>query len=104
MVLSVAALAVGTMLVCFLGFAGLFSLAFLDQCPPATCSAGGAAASVIGGLVLAATVGIAGLAMTIRRASRRRPAWPFAVTALLLSVVVLAGGIAAYVSSVGMLR
>ena len=103
-VLSAAALVVVAMLVGLAGFVGLFSLAFLDYCPPATCSATGATSSVVGGLVAAAGIGVVGLAVTIVRATRRRIAWPFAVGALLLSVLALAGGIAAFASSVGMLR
>ena len=59
---------------------------------------------MIGGLAVAVAIGVAGLVVTIVRLSRRRIAWPFAVGALVLSVVALAGGIAAYASSAGMLR
>lgn len=100
--MSVAALVVGTVLVGLAGFAGVFSLVFLDYCPPATCSATGAALSVVGGLAVAAIIGIAGLVLTIVRLSRRRAGWPFATAALVLSVLALAGGIAALAASLGM--
>src|ERR1700694_434581 len=80
---------------------GLFSLAFLDYCPPESCSADGAVTAVATALLIAALVGTAGLIITIVRLTRRKPAWPFAVATLVAcTVVVLIGGIG-YAGAVG---
>jgi hypothetical protein len=53
---------------------GLFSLAFLDHCPPESCSAEGAATAVGTELVVAFLIGVAGLVVTIVQLVERRPA------------------------------
>lgn len=80
---------------------GLMSLAFLDYCPPATCSVDGAVTAVLSALAVAAVVGIAGVITTIVRLSARRTAWPFAVGTLLTCLVVLTFGVIAYTAAVG---
>jgi hypothetical protein len=81
--------------------AGLFSLAFLDYCPPESCSANGALTAVATALLIAALVGTAGLIVTIVRLTRRKPAWPFAITTLVAcGIVLLIGGIG-YAGAVG---
>lgn len=80
---------------------GLFSLAFLDHCPPATCSAEGAAGAVLSALGIAGLVGATGIIVAIVQLVRRRPSWPFAVGTLVLCVAVLAMGGIGYVAAVG---
>lgn len=82
-------------------FFGLFSLAFLDHCPPETCSVEGAVTAVMTTLGIAAVVALIGLVVTIVRLTQRKPAWPFAVGTLGLCVAVLFGGALAYTAAVG---
>jgi hypothetical protein len=81
---------------------GLFSLAFLDYCPPESCSAGGAASAVLGSVLIAAAVGLAGLIVTVVRLAQRKPGWPFAIATLCTCAVVLCAGIVGYVVATGM--
>jgi uncharacterized BrkB/YihY/UPF0761 family membrane protein len=80
---------------------GLFSLAFLDYCPPESCSADRAFTAVATALLVAALLGVVGLAVTIARLHRRRPAWPFAVATLVLCAIVCSLGGAGYAVAVG---
>lgn len=80
---------------------GLFSLAFLDYCPPETCSAEGAATAVGTALLAAVAIGIVGLVLTVIQLYRRRPAWPFAVGTLVLCAVAVGLGGVGYAMSVG---
>lgn len=79
---------------------GLMSLAFLDYCPPATCSADGAVAAVLTALAIAGVIGIAGAVTTIVRLGARKTAWPFAVGAFGACLVVLAFGVVAYTAAI----
>lgn len=80
---------------------GVFSLAFLDHCPPATCSVDGAVTAVMGALALAALLGVIGTVLTILAIARRKTSWPYAVgTLVVCGLVVLAGG-AGYLLAVG---
>jgi hypothetical protein len=82
-------------------FFGLFSLAFLDYCPPETCSVEGAVTAVLASLAVAGAVGIGGLVVTIIRLTRRRVAWPFALVTLgACTLVLLIGGVG-FVTAVG---
>jgi hypothetical protein len=81
---------------------GLFSLAFLDYCPPESCSAGGAASAVLGSVLIAAVIGLAGLTGTIIRLVRRKPGWPFAIATFCTCAAVLCAGIVGYVVATGM--
>lgn len=101
-VLSCCVLAAGTIMVVLGAFVGVFAVAFLDYCPPETCSADGAFASVAGGLAVAGVIGTAGLVVSIVRITRRRISWPFAVGALVLSLVALAVGATAFADAVGL--
>jgi len=56
---------------------GLFSLAFLDYCPPESCSAEGAATAVGTALLAAFAIGVVGLLVTVVQLYRRKPGWPF---------------------------
>ncbi|MBV8930489.1 MAG: hypothetical protein JO152_15315 [Mycobacteriaceae bacterium] len=80
---------------------GLFSLAFLDYCPPERCSADGAANAVMTALLIAGVVGIAGLTLTMSQLARRKPGWPFAVSTLVACGIVLIFGAVAYTRAVG---
>ncbi len=80
---------------------GFFLLAFLDHCPPETCSAEGAVTAVGAALVIALAVGIVGAVVTIVQLVRRKPAWPFAIGTLLLCGVICLFGTAGYFSAVG---
>ena len=80
---------------------GLFSLAFLDYCPPETCSAEGAATAVGIARLAAFAIGVVGLVVTLIQLVRRRPGWPFAVaTFVLCALAVVLGGVG-YAMAVG---
>jgi hypothetical protein len=80
---------------------GLFSLAFLDNCPPASCSAQGAATAVGIALLAAFAIGVVGLVVTVIQLNRRKPGWPVAVaTFLLCAIAVVLGGVG-YATAVG---
>lgn len=80
---------------------GVFVLAFLDYCPPESCSAEGAATAVFGSLVVAAAIGLLGLIATVVALVRRRKAWPFALGTLALCAIALGGGVVGYAVAVG---
>ncbi|AYJ52233.1 hypothetical protein [Rhodococcus sp. P1Y] len=80
---------------------GIFSLAFLDYCPPESCSADGAVAAVMVTLVAAGALGVAGLVATGVRLARRKTAWPFAVGTLVVCMLTCMAGVVAYASAVG---
>jgi hypothetical protein len=80
---------------------GLFLLAFLDYCPPESCSAEGAVTAVGTALLIAFGIGVAGLLVTVVQLIRRKPGWPFAVgTLALCSVAIFLGGVG-YAAAVG---
>ncbi|KAA0022095.1 hypothetical protein FOY51_16605 [Antrihabitans cavernicola] len=72
---------------------GMFSLMFLDDCPPETCSAGGAFSAVSIALVIAGVVGAVGLIVAIVRMNKRRVSWPISLgTLVACSVIIVVGG------------
>jgi lysylphosphatidylglycerol synthetase-like protein (DUF2156 family) len=80
---------------------GLFSLAFLDYCPPESCSAEGAASAVGIALLASFAIGVVGLVVTVIQLYRRKPGWPFAVaTFALCALAVVLGGVG-YAMAVG---
>jgi hypothetical protein len=81
--------------------AGLFSLAFLDNCPPQSCSADGAATAVGTALLAALAIGILGLVVTVVQLYRRKPGWPFAVATFVLCALAVALGAVGYAVAVG---
>ncbi|WP_308819725.1 hypothetical protein [Pseudonocardia alni] len=99
--LSGAALAVTGMLVALGVFGAVFLVAFLDYCPPRTCSSSAVLVSVGGSLVVATAAGIAGLAMTVLRVVERRPAWPFALATLAVTGSAVVFGAVHYASAIG---
>jgi hypothetical protein len=73
---------------------GLFSIAFLDSCPPETCSADGAVTAVGTALLAAFAIGVVGLVVTVVQLVRRKSGWPFAVaTFVLCALAVVLGGV-----------
>nr|WP_090346611.1 hypothetical protein [Mycolicibacterium malmesburyense] len=90
---SVVALVITAGMIAVGAFFGLFSLAFLDHCPPATCSEEGAVNAVFTAVLLAIAIGVAGLIMTVVQLVRRAPGWPFALGTfgLCLATFVLGG-------------
>lgn len=79
---------------------GFFSLAFLDYCPPETCSAEGAVVAITSAVGIAGLVAAAGIVTTIVRLARRKTAWPFALGTLALCLVVFLLGGLAYTAAV----
>jgi hypothetical protein len=82
-------------------FFGLFSLAFLDYCPPESCSAEGAATAVFTALFVALVIFVVGLVVTVVQLFRRKRGWPFAVATLVLCVTALFVGGVGYAMAVG---
>lgn len=80
---------------------GLSGLAFLDHCPPATCSPQGAVNAVLTAVLVAALVCLVGLITTIVLLSTRKRAWPCAVGTLAAVVGVYALGAVGYGLAVG---
>lgn len=80
---------------------GIFSLAFLDHCPPATCSVDGAVTAVFTTLLVAFGVALAGLVITVVQLVRRRRGWPFALATIGLVLIVFVIGGFGYSSAVG---
>ncbi len=80
---------------------GVFSLAFLDNCPPETCSADGAVSAVFTALLVAAGVGVIGLVLTVVALVRRATAWPYALATFVLCALTLLLGALGYGAAVG---
>ncbi|HEX9832358.1 MAG TPA: hypothetical protein VGA66_04585 [Mycobacterium sp.] len=99
--ISVATLIVTALLGAVAAVLGVFSLAFLDHCPPQSCSVDGAVTAVMSALGVALLIGVAGLVATVVQLSRRKRGWPIAVATLALcAIAVLFGGVG-YVMAVG---
>lgn len=99
--ISITAVTLTVLLGAAAAFFGLFSLAFLDSCPAATCSVEGAVNAVVTALLVAAGIGVLGIVVTVVQLVRRQRAWPFAVATLVLCAVAVFVGGAGYVASVG---
>lgn len=82
-------------------FLGLFAVAFLDDCPPATCSASGAVSAVFTALLGAAGVGVVGLALTVVALVRRATAWPYAIATFVLCALTLYLGSLGFGAAIG---
>jgi hypothetical protein len=80
---------------------GVFSLAFLDSCPPESCSAEGAATAVFTALIAAFVIGVIGLVITVVQLYRRKRGWPFAVGTLVLCGIACVVGMVGYIIAVG---
>lgn len=79
---------------------GLFSLAFLDYCPPETCSVDGAVITAMTTVGAAAAIVLTGVVLTIVRLVARKPAWPFALGTLAACLGVFFFGAMAYTTVV----
>ncbi|MFB1298934.1 hypothetical protein ACAG24_025865 [Mycobacterium sp. pW049] len=99
--ISIVTLLLMVVLVAATAFFGLFSLAFLDHCPPSTCSVDGAVNAVFTSLLAAAGIAVVGIVVTIVALIRRKTAWPFAVGAFALCAATVLVGIVGYSSAVG---
>jgi hypothetical protein len=80
---------------------GLFSLAFLDFCPPESRSAEGAATAVGTALLAAFAIGVVGLVVMVIQLYRRKPGWPLAVASFAWCALAVVLGGAGYVMAVG---
>lgn len=98
---SIALLVVTVLMGAVAAFLGLFSLAFLDHCPPATCSVDGAVTAVFTALAGAAVIGVVGLVLTVVALIRRASAWPYALATFCLCALSLFLGVLRYGAAVG---
>jgi hypothetical protein len=98
---SIAALVITALMGAVAAVFGLFLLAFLDHCPPESCSVDGAVNAVGTSLIVAFLIGVAGLVVTIVQLIRRRPGWPFAVATLVLCAIAIVFGGVGYSMAVG---
>jgi hypothetical protein len=101
LVISIVALVLTVLLGAAAAVMGLFSLAFLDYCPPESCSVDGAVTAVGTALMVAFVVGLIGLVVAIVAVVRRSLAWPFAVGTLVLCGVICVFGGIGYAAAVG---
>jgi hypothetical protein len=99
--LSVALLAVAAAAWVVSSITGFFMVAFIDYCPPDRCNADNALASIVVAAAIAGVIGIAASVVSVVRIIRRRPAWPFALGALAISILVEALGFVGYFAFVG---
>jgi hypothetical protein len=99
--ISIGALIVTALMGALAAFFGLFLLAFLDHCPPQTCSIDGAVNAVGTALVVAFLIGVVGLIVTVVQLVRRKPGWPFAVATLVLCLIAFFLGGVGYSMAVG---
>ncbi len=99
--ISIAALVVAALFGAGSSVIGLFSLGFLDHCPPQTCSATGAATAVMTALIVAFVIGVLGVVITALQLFRRKRGWPVAVATLVLCVIAVACGVVGYIIAVG---
>jgi hypothetical protein len=99
--ISVVVLVVTALFGAAASFFGFFFLAFLDSCPPETCTVEGAVTAVMGGLGTALIIGVAGLIATVVQLVRRKRGWPIAVATLVLCIIAVFLGGVGYVIAVG---
>jgi hypothetical protein len=99
--ISVALLVITALLAVVSAAMGLFMLAFLDYCPPESCSADGAVSAVGTALLVALAVGGLGAVVTVVQLVRRKPGWPFAAATLALCLLTLVMGGVGYFVAVG---
>jgi hypothetical protein len=101
LLVSIAALVMTVLLGVGAAALGLFSLAFLDYCPPESCSADHAVDAVGIALLLAGVVGVTGLTVTIIQLTRRKPGWPFAISTFVVCGILCSIGGVGYAVAVG---
>jgi hypothetical protein len=100
-VISVALLVITAVLGVVSAATGLFMLAFLDYCPPESCSAEGAVTAVGTALLVALAIGVVGVVVTVIGLFRRKTAWPFAAGTFVLCLLTLFVGGVGYFVAVG---
>jgi hypothetical protein len=98
---SITAMVMTVVFGAFAAFIGVFMLAFLDTCPPATCSVEGAIGTVGGALLITAVGGVVGITVTCLQLTRRKPAWPVAVFTFVLCVLICIVGVYLFGAAVG---
>ncbi|MBX7455070.1 hypothetical protein GR927_44410 [Mycolicibacterium sp. 3033] len=101
MVISIGLLVATVLMGAAAALLGLFSLAFLDHCPPSTCSVDGAVTAVFTALVAAALIGVIGFGVTVVALVRRTSAWPYALGTFCLCALSLFLGVLRYGAAVG---
>ena len=101
MIVSIASLALTVVFGGAFAVIGFFALAFLDHCPPVTCSADGAFRAVGTSVLAAGVIAVIGIIVTVVRLSRRKTAWPFGLGTLALCAITLFGGAVGYFVAVG---
>ena len=89
---SIVVLVLTALMIAAAAVLGLFSLAFLDHCPPETCSEQGAVNAVFNAVIAAIGIGAVGLVVTVVQLVRRKRGWPIAVVTLLLCGLAFALG------------
>jgi hypothetical protein len=99
--ISIAALVITVVFGGVASMSGLFSLAFLDYCPPESCSVDGAVTAVGTALLVAFLIGVLGVVVTVVQLYRRKPAWPFAAATFVLCMVAVGCGVVGYGVAVG---
>jgi hypothetical protein len=98
---SIGAIALTVLLGVVAAPTGMFSLAFLDNCPPQTCTADGAATAVWTALLAALAIGVLGVVLTAVQLHRRKPGWPVALATFVLCVLAVGLGAVGYALAVG---
>ena len=88
----------GSALGCLMSF---MMMAFLDYCPPQTCSVNGAVTAALGTIGAVGLIVVAGLVLTVIRLGARKTAWPFAVGTAASAVAAFLLGFLAFNFAVG---
>lgn len=99
--ISIAAIVLTIVFGACAAFIGVFGLAFMDTCQPATCSAEGAVFAVGIALLAAAVIGVTGTVVTIVALVKRKRAWPYAVAMFSLCVFVCGLGAVGFIVANG---
>jgi hypothetical protein len=90
--LSVVFLVLATLVGIVGSFLAFVSLAFVDDCPPESCSVDGVVNAQFAAVLVVVLVGIVGLIATIVLLAARRRAWWVALLTLVLIVLALVAG------------
>jgi hypothetical protein len=85
----------------FGAFLGVFTLAFLDYCPPASCSADGAVAALFGAGTVALLLVVAGVIAVVVTLRSRRRAWWVGLVAFVLVIVAWVVGFVLFGVAIG---
>ncbi|WP_370248361.1 hypothetical protein [Nocardioides sp.] len=99
-VAAVVLLGVAVLLAVLGSLVALVSVAFLDSCPPPSCSVDAAASTVVTAIVVAGVVLLAGLVTTIVAIVRRRTPWAWALGTVVAEMLTFAVAALAYGAAV----